>query len=278
MSTVPPTKKSENTDPAGKTGPGISDPETRSVNDFSAFPMISAANPPLPGMDFGSGTVWLINKPPKWTSFRVVGLLRKLTEVKKVGHAGTLDPLATGLLVLCTGRATKAITNLIGADKRYECEIRLGESTPSYDSETLPDASSPYNHVTEDQIRKVIENYFTGPVMQVPPMYSALKHKGQPLYKYARKGEEISRPAREVTLYDTRLTGFNDGIISLDVHCSKGTYIRTVAHDLGKMLGTLGHLVSLRRTAIGTFRSDDALDIATILDKIDPDGNYTISL
>lgn len=277
MSTVPPTKKNENTDIAGNAAPCLLNPETRNVNDVSAFPMISAGNPPLPGTDFGSGTVWLINKPAKWTSFRVVGLLRKLTGVKKVGHAGTLDPLATGLLVVCTGRATKAITNLIGADKRYECDIRLGESTPSYDSETPPDAKSPCNHVTEEQIRQVIKNYFSGPVLQIPPMYSAIKHKGQPLYKYARKGEEISRPAREVTLYETRLTGFGNGIVSLDIHCSKGTYIRTIADDLGKKLGTLGTLVALRRTAIGTFRSDDALEVETILSKLDPDGNYTIS-
>lgn len=277
MSIVPPTKKNENTDVAGKTAPCLLNPETRNVNDVSAFPMISAGNPPQPGMDFASGTVWLINKPAKWTSFRVVGLLRKLTGVKKVGHAGTLDPLATGLLVVCTGRATKAITNLIGADKRYECDIRLGESTPSYDSETPPDAKSPCNHVTEEQIRQVIKNYFSGPVLQIPPMYSAIKHKGQPLYKYARKGEEISRPAREVTLYETRLTGFRNGIVSLDIHCSKGTYIRTIADDLGKKLGTLGTLVALRRTAIGTFRSDDALEVETILSKLDPDGNYTIS-
>ncbi|MCA1801099.1 MAG: tRNA pseudouridine(55) synthase TruB [Rhodothermaceae bacterium] len=276
MSTVPPTK-SEITPAAGKSAPGLVYPEIRSVNDITEFPMISAGNPPQPGIDFLSGTVWLVNKPAKWTSFRVVGLLRKLTGVKKVGHAGTLDPLATGLLVVCTGRATKAITNLIGADKRYECEIRLGESTPSYDSETLPDATSPFNHVTEEQIRQIIKDYFTGPVFQVPPMYSAIKHKGQPLYKYARKGEEISRPAREVHLYETRLTGYEHGIVSLDIHCSKGTYIRTIADDLGKKLGTLGTLVSLRRTAIGTFRSDDALEVETILSKLDPDGNYTIS-
>lgn len=277
MSTVPPTKKSEKTAAAGKTEPGLLNTESGKVRDAKAFPMISSGNPPQPGMDFGSGTVWLINKPAKWTSFRVVGLLRKLTGIKKVGHAGTLDPLATGLLVVCTGRATKAITDLIGADKRYECDIRLGESTPSYDSETPPDATSPCNHVTEEQIRQVIKNYFTGPVLQVPPMYSAIKHKGQPLYKYARKGEEISRPAREVNLYETRLNGFENGIISLYVHCSKGTYIRTIADDLGKKLGTLGTLVSLRRTAIGTFRSEDALEVETILSKLDPDGNYTIS-
>jgi tRNA pseudouridine55 synthase len=277
MSTVPPTKKSEITAAAGLTEPGLLNQVSGSVKDVMAFPLMTTGNPPKPDMDFASGTVWLINKPAKWTSFRVVGLLRKLTGIKKVGHAGTLDPLATGLLVVCTGRATKAITDLIGADKRYECEIRLGESTPSYDSETPPDATASSNHVTKEQIRQVIKNYFTGPVLQVPPMYSAVKHKGQPLYKYARKGEEISRPAREVTLYETRLTGFDNGIISLHVHCSKGTYIRTIADDLGKKLGTLGTLVTLRRTAIGTFRSEDALEVETILRKLDPDGNYTIS-
>ncbi|MFU8861555.1 MAG: tRNA pseudouridine(55) synthase TruB [Cyclonatronaceae bacterium] len=247
-------------------------------NDIADYPLVTAQNLPHREMDFSSGTVWLVNKPGGWTSFRVVGLIRKLTGVKKVGHAGTLDPLATGLLVLCTGRATKAITGMIGADKRYECEIRLGESTPSYDSETEPDASMPSNHVTEQMITRVIMEYFTGKVTQVPPMYSALKHKGQPLYKYARKGEEINRPGREVTLYETRLTGFKDGIVSLDVHCSKGTYIRTLADDLGKKLGTLAHLTALRRTAIGPYISGDALEIQTILSKLDPDGNYTLSL
>lgn len=278
MSTTPPKKKSNPGNPAGSRQSGSPDPEAVRVNDIADFPMVTAQNLPHRDMDFAAGTVWLINKPSGWTSFRVVGLIRKLTGVKKVGHAGTLDPLATGLLILCTGKATKAITGLIGADKRYECEIRLGESTPSYDSETEPDASLPSSHVTEEMVANAIREHFTGEVNQVPPMYSALKHKGQPLYKYARKGEEINRPAREVTLFETRLTGFRDGVVSLDVHCSKGTYIRTLADDLGKKLGTLAHLTALRRTAVGPYIAGEALDIQTILKNLDPDGNYTISI
>lgn len=248
------------------------------TDDESGFPVYSASTLPDPGRDFAAGSVWLINKPAGWSSFRVVGLLRKLTGTKKVGHAGTLDPLATGLLILCTGRATRAITKLIGDDKRYICEIRLGSSTPSYDAETGTNATAVYDHVTRLQIEQVIQRYFTGTVRQIPPMYSALKHKGKPLYKYARKGEEIARSAREVTLFDTHLLEYNEGVIKLQIHCSKGTYIRSIADDLGKHLGTLAHLTGLKRTAIGDFSTENALSLNTIIDIFDPHGNYSISL
>jgi tRNA pseudouridine55 synthase len=240
------------------------------------FPVFSAVNLPENRYDFANGSVWLVNKPKGWTSFRVVGLLRKLTGVRKVGHAGTLDPLATGLLILCTGRATKAITRLIGEDKRYICDIQLGGSTPSYDSETEIHASAPFNHINQQQIEEVLVQHFTGPVKQIPPMYSALKHKGTPLYKFARRGEDIPRACREVTIYSIQLLGFTYDTVRLDIHCSKGTYIRTLANDLGKQLGTLAHLKALERTAISVYRSDSALNIKTIIELLDPDGNYTI--
>jgi tRNA pseudouridine55 synthase len=242
--------------------------------------MVDKTAPPEPAFDYSLGSVWLIDKPAGWTSFRVVGLVRKLTGVRKTGHAGTLDPLATGLLIVCTGKATKAITGMVGHDKRYACEIRLGSSTPSYDSETEPDQHMPFDHVDRRMLVDVLEKQFTGTIKQMPPMYSAIKHKGQPLYRYARKGVQIEREPRMVTFHETRLNTFDPatGIISLNVFCSKGTYIRSLAHDLGLALGTRAHLISLRREQSGPYTLDNALDTETILEKLDKDGRNPVSV
>jgi len=228
----------------------------------SDFPEYNTLNPPVPENDFANGAVFLTDKPKGWSSFRMVGLIRKLTGIKKTGHAGTLDPMATGLLIVCTGRATKSIS-LIQADKKtYLAEIQLGASTESYDAETGTTAASDYSHVSEDMIQKALENSFSGTIQQFPPMYSAIQHKGERLYKLARKGIEIERKAREVCIYKTEILNWSPdtGKLKISVTCSKGTYIRSIAHDLGQKLGTHGYLSALRRTHSGDYSVEYALN------------------
>lgn len=214
-------------------------------------------------LDFEEGALLLVDKPSGWTSFDVVNKLRYALRSKlgikkiKVGHSGTLDPLATGLLIICTGKATKKINDLMGLDKKYSGEITLGASTPSYDKETEPDEYFETSYLTESSILKAVLE-LKGEQMQVPPMYSAIKIDGQPLYKKARKGKTIVVPARPVTIYDFEIKEFELPLIKFEVHCSKGTYIRSLAHDLGKNLQNGGYLSDLRRISIGSYHINQA--------------------
>ena len=217
-------------------------------------------------INFKKGVVLLIDKPMDWTSFDVVNKLRfsvkhKLQVKKiKVGHAGTLDPMATGLLILCIGKYTKCIEQLTGMDKCYKTSIKLGASTPSYDAESEEDGQYPTEHINEALIEQALESY-RGPIEQLPPMFSAIKIKGQALYKLARKGITIERKTRPVTIHRCDLVKYEDPSLDLDIECTKGTYIRSLGHDIGKSLDSGGYLTALRRTSIGQYKVDGALQI-----------------
>lgn len=222
--------------------------------------MITKATTDLSQIDFQSGEVLLIDKPIGWTSFKVVHVVRKLARVKKVGHAGTLDPRATGLLILCTGKKTKEITKYQETEKTYTGVITLGKSTASMDLETEVIEEKPVAGITEEIILGAKEE-FTGEILQTPPMYSALKVGGKTLYNLARKGKTVKREPRKVTISKFEITKFDLPDISFEITCSKGTYIRVIADDLGRRLGCGGVLSSLRRTRIGDYSVNDALNI-----------------
>lgn len=208
--------------------------------------------------DFQAGEVILIDKPREWTSFKAVKKIRGVINVKKVGHAGTLDPMATGLLIICTGKKTKEISLYQNLPKVYEGIITLGKSSPSMDTETDVTELKSIADITEEAIIKEKER-FTGRIKQVPPMYSAIKLNGKPLYKLARKGLEVKREPREVEIYDFTILKISMPDIYFRIKCSRGTYIRAIASDLGNNLGCGGILSSLRRTAIGEYKVEDGL-------------------
>ncbi|MEP3838197.1 MAG: tRNA pseudouridine(55) synthase TruB [Algibacter sp.] len=231
--------------------------------------------------DYLSGEVLLIDKPLNWTSFQVVNKLRweirqafKIKKIK-VGHAGTLDPLATGLLVICTGKMTKQIDTFQGQIKEYTGTIVLGSTTPSYDLESEINETFPIDHINEVLIYKTTEQ-FIGEIQQFPPVFSALKKDGKRLYEFARAGEHVDIPSRtinisefEITKIDTS-TALSTGSIHIDfrVVCSKGTYIRSLANDFGKALNSGGHLSALRRTKIGAFNVKNANSIEGFIDSL----------
>jgi tRNA pseudouridine55 synthase len=220
------------------------------------------------------GAVLLLDKPREWTSFDVVNKIKKLFGIRKVGHAGTLDPLATGLLIICTARMTKRIEAFVGLDKTYTGTMKLGEVTPSYDSHTEVSERLPYAQITADRIGETFES-FLGDIEQIPPMYSAIKQKGRPLYKLARKGIEVARQPRPVTIHEIVATHIDLPFVSFRVRCSKGTYIRSLAHDIGRVIGTGAHITELRRTAIGSYVVDDACtldELAVIKDRSTENG------
>ncbi|PCJ95461.1 MAG: tRNA pseudouridine(55) synthase TruB [Flavobacteriaceae bacterium] len=208
--------------------------------------------------DFLTGQLLLIDKPLGWTSFQVVNKIRwnirKKFDLKKikVGHAGTLDPLATGLLLICTGKYTKTIDELQGQVKEYTGTITLGGTTPSYDLETEIDQKFSIDHISEELIHETIHQ-FIGKIEQVPPVFSALKKDGKRLYEYARKGEEVEIKSRSIEILAFEITKIELPKIDFRIICSKGTYIRSLAHDFGKALGSGGHLSALRRTKIGDY-------------------------
>lgn len=215
---------------------------------------------------FLEGQVLLIDKPLGWTSFQVVNkirwLIRKHFGIKKikVGHAGTLDPLATGLLIVCCGKMTKSIANFQGQEKEYSGELLLGSTTPSYDLETQIDQTYPVDHITPNQLETAVKS-FTGKIAQRPPIYSALKKEGKRLYDYARKGEVVDIPSREVTITDFSIGASNFPKISFNVCCSKGTYIRSLVHDFGQAVQSGAHLTALKRLRIGDLHLNKALSI-----------------
>ena len=210
--------------------------------------------------------VLLVDKPRGWTSFDVIRKLRGLlsraagVRVRKIGHAGTLDPMATGLLICLVGRATKQMEAFMGLPKTYEGTLRLGEVTPSYDTETDVSERRAWEHLTPSNL-EAARQAFLGPITQRAPMYSAVKVGGERLYKKARRGEEVERPPRPVRIDAFDVTGWEGSDVSFDVQCSKGTYIRSLAHDFGQRLGVGAHLVALRRTAIGPYPVDEAWTI-----------------
>jgi tRNA pseudouridine55 synthase len=210
------------------------------------------------------GKVLLVDKPVGWTSFDVVNKIRFAIKTKKVGHAGTLDPLATGLLIICTGKFTKRIEEFMGAPKEYTGTITLGKTTPSYDAETEPDATFPTDHLTEALLLENTQQ-FIGNIQQLPPMYSAIKVDGKRLYEHARKGREIEVQPRSVEITKFELSRIAIPEVDFIVQCSKGTYIRSLAYDFGKAVKAGGYLSSLRRTAIGEHKITDALPLEQLL-------------
>jgi tRNA pseudouridine55 synthase len=206
------------------------------------------------------GLVFLIDKDPEWTSFDVVNKIRYTLREKKVGHAGTLDPLATGLVIVCAGNATKRIDSFMAAEKEYTGTFLFGQTRPSHDLETEPDAFFETAHLSEDLAKKTALT-FIGVQMQVPPMYSALKVNGKKLYELARKGKETAREARQVEIKEFEITRFELPEIDFRVVVSKGTYIRSLAFDFGRALDSGACLSALRRTRIGEWQIKDALRI-----------------
>ena len=224
--------------------------------------------------DFLEGQLILIDKPLKWSSFQAVNAIkwaiRKRYQLKKikVGHAGTLDPLASGLLLICVGKFTKRIHEFQGMSKVYEGTITLGSSTPSYDLETEIDTIYPTEHITEELIHKARIS-FLGKIAQKPPVFSALKKDGKRLYEYAREGKELELKARSVEIFAFEILQINMPDIHFRIQCSKGTYIRSIAHDFGKALNSGGYLSSLRRTKIGEYNVDNAVTPANFKENID---------
>jgi len=207
---------------------------------------------------FEEGKVILLNKPLRWTSFDVIRKIRNLIRIKKVGHAGTLDPLATGLLIVCTGRFTKKINEYMAQEKEYTGSVTLGATTASYDLEQEPENFKPFDHLTEELIRTTAAR-FTGDIMQVPPSHSAIQINGKRVYELARQGKEVIIEPRKVTVTEFEITAIDLPLVYFRITCSTGTYIRSLAHDLGNELGCGGHLSSLCRTRIGNFKIGDAL-------------------
>ena len=215
---------------------------------------------------FLEGEVLLINKPLHWTSFQLVNKLRWLIKRKlgikkiKVGHAGTLDPLASGLMIICTGKKTKEISQHQAAEKEYIATLKLGATTPSYDGETEETYFYPTKHISKELIISVC-NRLTGEIEQVPPIFSAIKVKGKKLYESARKGNKVEIKPRIIRIYELEIINMDLPYIKLRVSCSKGTYIRSLAHDLGKAMNTGAWLCQLQRTKIGTETIKNAIDI-----------------
>lgn len=227
----------------------------------------------LTAEDYLSGQVLLIDKPLHWTSFQVVNKLRyeikKTFGIKKikVGHAGTLDPLATGLLVLCTGKMTKQIDTFQGQIKTYTGTLVLGSTTPSYDLETEIDETFATNHISEDLIKESTKQ-FIGDIEQIPPIFSALKQDGKRLYQFARAGEHVEIKSRIVHVEAFEITHIEGLNVNFRIVCSKGTYIRSLVHDFGKALQSGAHLSVLRRTKIGDFKVTNAISVGAFIDSL----------
>lgn len=232
----------------------------KSIISLSDLPVIDRESDRISNKDvYKTGAAILLDKPLNWSSFDVVRYVRSRIPAKKVGHAGTLDPLATGLLILCSGKATRTISQIQALPKTYQAKVRFGASTPTYDAETEPDELAEWNHITKESIQNAISEQFTGTISQVPPAYSAIQVKGQRLYKKARKGEKVDLPPRQVTIHSVQIEDFSLPEITIRVHCGKGTYIRSLAYDLGITLKSRAYLTWLRRIENGHFSVDDAL-------------------
>ena len=225
------------------------------------------------GLDFQTGEMILIDKELNWTSFDVVSKLRNSIKKKlnikkiKVGHAGTLDPLATGLLIICTGKMTKRIDEFSGLNKTYIGKMTIGSTTPSYDLETKPNVYYPTEHINKNLIIETAKK-FVGKIDQKPPVFSAVKKDGVRLYKLARKGIKVEVEKREIIIHDFLISSINFPEVEFSLTCSKGTYIRSLAHDFGKELGSGAHLSELRRTSIGDYSVDKSLKLMEFIRNI----------
>ncbi len=224
--------------------------------------------------DYLEGQILLIDKPLKWSSFQAVNKLKYILKRKynlpkkfKIGHAGTLDPLATGLLIVCTGKFTKRITDIQAQAKEYTGTITVGGTTPSYDLETEVDATFPTEHITSELIQETVKQ-FLGEIDQKPPIFSAIKKEGKRLYEHARAGEEVEIPFRKTTIHEFEITRIALPDIDFRVKCSKGTYIRSLAYDFGKALNSGGYLSSLCRTKIGEFKVENAVSPEEFINRI----------
>ena len=216
---------------------------------------------------YEDGKVLLIDKPLHWTSFDAVKKIRNTLKIKKVGHAGTLDPLATGLLIICTGKYTKKINEYMAAEKGYTGSFTLGATTATYDKESIPENIKPVQHLSTNDIIQAATQ-FVGSINQYPPIYSAIKKNGEALYELARRGEAVELKARTITIYTFEITAIDMPIVSFRVTCSTGTYIRSLAHDMGAALGCGAYLSELRRVSIGDSLVDDALCIEEFLQQV----------
>ncbi len=215
--------------------------------------------------------ILLLDKQPGLSSNAALQQVKRLFRAAKAGHTGSLDPMASGLLPICLGEATKFSAFLLNADKRYRTEVKLGATTTTGDAEGEVVSRRPVAVADEAAVEQVLAR-FRGCVTQMPPMYSALKHQGQPLYKLARQGKEVERQPRQVMIHELKLLGLRDDILELEVFCSKGTYIRTLAEDIGEALGCGGHVSALRRLAVGPFRIEEAVDHEALMNLKDAQG------
>jgi tRNA pseudouridine55 synthase len=229
--------------------------------------MVTKQTDDFASLDFLAGETLLIDKPPQWTSFKVVHTIRKAINVKRVGHTGTLDPLATGLLIILTGKNTKQMKNFEGLSKTYSGTFLLGKSSTSMDTETVLVNRDLPKKLSDELVIK-IRDTFLGNIEQIPPMYSALKIDGKKLYDLARKGKEVERKARKVNISRFEITRIDIPEVHFDITCSKGTYIRVIANDFGEKLGCGAVLSRLRRTEIGDYDVNDALRVEEFVQKI----------
>lgn len=221
---------------------------------------------------YEAGQVILIDKPLDWTSFDVVRKIRNLIRIKKVGHAGTLDPLATGLLIVCTGKFTKKINEYMGMEKEYTGTFTLGAITPTYDLESEPVEVKEYAHLSNDEIHNATKQ-FTGTIQQTPPIHSAIKQAGKPVYLLARKGIDVVMEPRTITINEFSITHIELPIVHFKVVCTTGTYIRSLAHNFGEALGCGAYLSKLRRTRIGEIKVEDALSMDQMKQNIEDEKN-----
>ena len=216
---------------------------------------------------YNNGQTLLVDKDLDWTSFDVVKKIKNTIKCKKVGHAGTLDPLATGLLIICTGKNTKKINDIQNQDKVYTGEFILGKSTPSHDLETEFNSQKEFKNITTDRIKEVSKR-FVGEQLQRPPKFSAVKVNGKRAYEYARDNEEVKIKEKNIKIYEFKITEYNLPNISFKISCTKGTYIRSIARDFGEKLGCGAVLSKLRRTEIGNYNVEDAFKVNDLADKL----------
>jgi len=226
-------------------------------------------------INFAEGETILFDKPLIWSSFDVIRKIKSVVRIKKIGHAGTLDPLATGLMILCTGKKTKQIESYQHSPKAYQGTMKLGATTLSYDLETVVHQTFPTEHITTDEIYEKLP-LFTGEILQMPPSFSAIKSGGQRLYQLAKRGKEIKTEARKVNIHEFRILNINMPFVTFYVECSKGTYIRSLVHDFGKSLNSGAFLTDLRRLKIGNYCVDDAINFADFINIINSAENIVL--
>ncbi|HEY0262767.1 MAG TPA: tRNA pseudouridine(55) synthase TruB [Chitinophagales bacterium] len=222
--------------------------------------------------NFKLGEILLVDKPQTWTSFDVVNKLRYVISRKtgkiKVGHAGTLDPMATGLLIICTGKKTKALDSIQAEEKEYTGTLQLGAVTASYDADTAQENQKPFTHITAEEIHKATKR-FLGNILQTPPIYSAIKINGVKAYDLARDNQKPDMPPRQVEIFEFEISNVNLPFVDFKIHCSKGTYVRSLVHDLGQTLGCGAFMTALRRTQSGSFRIENAWNLQDLIKEIE---------